>query len=180
MGSSTRPPDNLATELPGHVTHRRDAVLFRASCIAAAGLALWTYWPAFSSYLIDDDFQWIDGAMQLGASRALIVSGRTHFYRPILELYFGLMYSLSGCSAVALHVASVCIHIVNAWFVIALARLITGDSGAGRTLSAMAVRQKANRWPALLRRAALRPDLAKADGPRSQIEQQEQQAECRR
>src|SRR5215216_3907204 len=88
-----------------------------ASLMAAAALVLWTYWPAFGSYLIDDDFQWIDGAMQLGASRAFIVSGRTHFYRPLVELYFGAMYSVFGCSAVALHVASVSLHIINAWLV---------------------------------------------------------------
>jgi hypothetical protein len=98
----------------------RDAQLLIASLIAA-GAVVWTYWPAFSSYLIDDDFQWIDGAMQLGASRALIVTGRTHFYRPIVELYFGIMYALFGCSVLALHVASVCIHIVNAWLVMLVA-----------------------------------------------------------
>ena len=107
--------------------HRRAAAWFTASCIAAAGLVVWVYWPAFSSYLIDDDFQWIDGAMQLGASRALIVTGRTHFYRPVVEFYFGAMYTLFGCSALALHVASVCIHIVNAWLVTLVALRITQD-----------------------------------------------------
>ena len=107
---------------------RRDRTLLVIAFMAAAGAAAWTYWPAFSSYLIDDDFQWIDGAMQLGASRAFVVSGRTHFYRPILELYFGLMYAVFACSARALHVASVCIHIVNAWLVMLLALRMTRDA----------------------------------------------------
>jgi hypothetical protein len=107
---------------------RRNRVLLLAGPLIAAGLALWTYWPAFSSYLIDDDFQWIDGAMQLGASRAFVVSGRTHFYRPILELYFGLMYASFACSALAVHVGSVCIHIVNAWLVMRLGLRMTRDA----------------------------------------------------
>jgi hypothetical protein len=107
---------------------RRNRVLLLTGPLIAAGLALWTYWPAFDSYLIDDDFQWIDGAMQLVASHAFAVSGRTHFYRPILELYFSLMYALFACSALALHVGSVCIHIVNAWLVMLLALRMTRDA----------------------------------------------------
>ena len=106
----------------------RDRTLLVIAFMAAASTAAWTYWPAFSSYLIDDDFQWIDGAMQLGASRAFVVSGRTHFYRPILELYFSLMYAVFACSARALHVASVCIHIANAWLVMLLALRMTRDA----------------------------------------------------
>src|ERR1051325_7512158 len=44
------------------------------------------------------------------------------------------MYAAFGCSALALHVASVCIHIVNAWLVMLLGREIsrTPDCPSGR------------------------------------------------
>jgi hypothetical protein len=88
----------------------------------SAAVAIGAYTPAFDSYLVTDDFQWIEGGMTASPMRILSVSDRVHFYRPAIETYFGLMYAAFGCSARALHVASVVFHVVNIGLVMVLAR----------------------------------------------------------
>src|SRR5918993_5832475 len=94
---------------------------------AAAFLGLWTYFPSVNSYLVTDDFQWIQGGLRFSASDAISVRDRTHFYRPLIELYFAGMQSAFACSARALHVASVTIHLINVGLVMVLARMLNAN-----------------------------------------------------
>jgi hypothetical protein len=96
-----------------------------AAALTAAAITAWTYAGALHTYLLDDDFQWLAGAMQSGAARAFSVAGRTHFYRPVVELYFALFYGVAGCGAAALHLASVVVHGINAALVGAVAWRLT-------------------------------------------------------
>lgn len=96
--------------------------------VLATSVALWTYAPAFGSYLVTDDFQWIDGGMQFTLARLIDIAGRDHFYRPAIEIYFALMQAVSGCSAQALHAASVTVHVINVGLVMRLAFATTGAS----------------------------------------------------
>jgi hypothetical protein len=98
------------------------------SLVVLTALALagwWTYAPALDSYLITDDVQWLAAAMDFSPGHLVQMSGRMHFYRPVVELYFAAMYALSGCDPGALHAASVSLHVLNAALVGVLARAVT-------------------------------------------------------
>jgi hypothetical protein len=96
--------------------------------LLAAVVAVWIYVPAVDSYLVNDDFQWIEGAMTASVARILTVNDRVHFYRPAIEAYFAAMHASFGCSARALHIASVALHLINTGLVMALAILLVGRS----------------------------------------------------
>jgi hypothetical protein len=85
----------------------------------------WTYAPALDSYLITDDVQWLASAMEFSPARLVQISGRTHFYRPVVELYFAAMYTLSGCDPRTLHAGSVMLHVLNAALAGVLAYAVT-------------------------------------------------------
>src|SRR5262249_44191563 len=73
-------------------------------------------------YFFDDDFQWLVGTWSFGASRLFNVSELSHFYRPIIDLYFAAATPLFGGSPTAFHVANVAIHAGNGLMLLALAR----------------------------------------------------------
>ena len=62
--------------------------------------------------------------MTASVTRVLSATGRVHFYRPAIETYFAGMYAAFGCSARALHVASVLVHLANVGLVMILAPAI--------------------------------------------------------
>jgi len=95
--------------------------------VAAACLGWWTYVPNLDSYLVTDDFQWVQGGLQFSLSDPINVSHRTHFYRPVIELYFAAMQGLFPCSARALHATSVSIHLINVGLVMVLAHMIKAN-----------------------------------------------------
>src|SRR5678816_1255353 len=55
----------------------------------------------------------------------------THFYRPVIDVYFGVMTPLLRGSPVLFHEASIVLHIVNVLVVFALARRIGGSDWFG-------------------------------------------------
>jgi hypothetical protein len=54
-------------------------------------------------------------------SNLLDISGQSHFYRPVIELYFWIGSPLFGGSPVAFHLASILLHIANCGLVYLLA-----------------------------------------------------------
>ncbi len=114
--------------------------------------AVATYWPALSSFLVSDDFQWVEGAMVLTPAGLFDLASRTHFYRPAIETHFALMYHGFGCSAVALHAANITLHAANAALVIALAHALTASvavaAAAGLLFATQPALAQAVLWPA--------------------------------
>ena len=94
---------------------RPEAALKAALAGAAAiPLLLWAYAPALSSYLASDDFQWVAAGMTFSLGRLVEIGNRTHFYRPLVEIYFGAASGIAQCSASVFHSLSLLIHALNA------------------------------------------------------------------
>jgi hypothetical protein len=77
-------------------------------------------WAAF----FDDDYQWLVGSWSFEPAQLVAFSGMTHFYRPVIDVYFGVMTPLLRGSPVLFHEASIVLHIVNVLVVFALAQRI--------------------------------------------------------
>ena len=95
---------------------------------------LWIYAPAVNSYLVADDFQWIQGGLRFEPASLVDLSARTHFYRPVVEVYFAATQAAFACSAPALHVASVVVHLVN----VALVTLVAWRFAGGTAFATLA------------------------------------------
>jgi hypothetical protein len=76
---------------------------------ALAGVVLLIYFNALSAYFFEDDFQWLVTRWSFHPSDLLDLSGRTHFYRPIIELASGSPRRLFWRIPRAFH-ASIVLH----------------------------------------------------------------------
>ena len=81
--------------------------------------------------LLADDYSWIDGAHNFDARRAWDIEGRTHFYRPLIEIYFRGAVAVCGNSAECFHVLSISAHVVTSVLVGGLAASLSGVWGIG-------------------------------------------------
>lgn len=92
-----------------------------AAALLLVGAVFLIYWQAIFSYWLDDDFQWLVTRWTFHPSMLVDISGQSHFYRPIIELYFWIGSPLFGGSPVAFHLASILLHIANCGLVYVLA-----------------------------------------------------------
>ena len=97
--------------------------------IAAAALLL--YVPILDAYLWADDFGWLAAGQTFDPMSTFGFLQRTHFYRPLVDLYFDLVTAAFGYDARTLHALNLSLHIVNACLVFAIAnRLLRGVAPA--------------------------------------------------
>jgi hypothetical protein len=87
--------------------------------IAAATLLL--YFPVLNAYLWADDFGWLAAGQTFDPVSTFGFLQRTHFYRPLVDLYFDLVTAVFGYDARSLHALNLSLHIVNACLVFAIA-----------------------------------------------------------
>ena len=91
------------------------------AALVLTGTVFFIYWNALSAYYLDDDFQWLVTRWVFQPSDLVNISGQSHFYRPVIELYFWTASPLFGGSPVAFHLASILLHIANCGLVYLLA-----------------------------------------------------------
>jgi hypothetical protein len=119
---------------------RLRALVFAAGAlglVAAVGLI---YSDAARAYFFNDDFQWLQGARAFRVANLLHIERYTHFYRPVIEIYFYLGRRFFGCAAFPFHLASIGIHLANTLLLYLFARLLTGKQAfAGLTALFFAV-----------------------------------------
>jgi hypothetical protein len=88
------------------------------------------YWRAFKYPYIQDDWYIIDSICKLGnadyLSNIFSATGNL-FYRPVGQLYFLLLYNLSGLDPVGFHIAAILIHCISSLLIVAIANELTGD-----------------------------------------------------
>jgi hypothetical protein len=101
-----------------------------AILVILAGVAV-VYRQAMSGYFFEDDFQWLAGTLTYDPGSVLSLAGRTHFYRPVIELYFWTATALFGGSAALFHFANVVLHAANGILLFTLARQIAHDDRFG-------------------------------------------------
>ena len=93
---------------------------------ALLGAAVAAIYSRTTGYgFFSDDFEWLVGAQQFDPGRLFDLSDRTHFYRPVLELYFHAALAECGRSASCFHWLSVLLHAGTSGLVAALAASIS-------------------------------------------------------
>jgi hypothetical protein len=73
----------------------RDKHRLVASVIIVAA-AVFVYRAAVLAYFFDDDFQWLVGTWAFHPAQLLDVAHLTHFYRPVIDLYFAHVKSFAA------------------------------------------------------------------------------------
>lgn len=116
MGDSTATPQPL---VPPRVATAAGAL----AIVAAVGIV---YRDAAVSYFFNDGLQWIQGSWQFSVLNLLDLSRYSHFYRPIIEIYFFAGRTLFGCAPLPFHLASIGIHLLNTLLLFLLARALSG------------------------------------------------------
>ena len=96
--------------------------------IAAAVLV---YHRALFAYFYDDDFQWLTDSLSFVPSSLWAFGRLTHFYRPVIDLYFAATTHVFHGSPVLLHAASIAVHAANGLVLLALLQRLTGDAFYG-------------------------------------------------
>lgn len=78
--------------------------------------------PSLDAYFFEDDVNWVLEGRVLSLPAVFAVSGQTHFYRPIVALYFLIFAGWFRGSTILLHALNIGLHILNALLVFILAR----------------------------------------------------------
>jgi hypothetical protein len=85
------------------------------------------YHNALSAYFFDDDFQWLVTSWAFHPGQLVAFGSMSHFYRPVIDVYFGAMTPLLGGSPLLFHAASIVLHTATVLVLFALATRIGGD-----------------------------------------------------
>jgi hypothetical protein len=93
-----------------------------ASLVLIGAVAL-IYREAVSAYFFEDDFQWLVTRWSFRPSDLLDLASRSHFYRPVIELYFWIGSAVTASPA-AFHVSSIALHALNGGLLYAVATAI--------------------------------------------------------
>ena len=93
----------------------------RAALVAAVVIV---YHNALWASFFDDDYQWLVGSWSFHPAQLVAFSGMTHFYRPVIDVYFAVMTPLLRGSPILFHEASIVLHMVNVLVVFAVAQRI--------------------------------------------------------
>jgi hypothetical protein len=87
------------------------------------------YHNALWASFFDDDYQWLVGSWSFRPAQLVAFGSMTHFYRPVIDVYFAVMTPLVRGSPILFHEASIVLHAVNVLVVFALAQrfFVGGD-----------------------------------------------------
>jgi hypothetical protein len=96
--------------------------------VAAAAVV---YRAAAFAYFFDDDFSWLVGTWAFQRGQLVDFAHMTHFYRPVIDLYFAIATPLFGGSPTLFHLANIGLHAANGLLLFALARSISGSNAYG-------------------------------------------------
>jgi hypothetical protein len=70
-----------------------------AAAVVLVSTAVIVYHNALSAYFFDDDFQWLVGSWSFRSSQLVAIGSLSHFYRPVIDLYFAAATPAHGSSA---------------------------------------------------------------------------------
>src|SRR5712691_4884622 len=89
------------------------------------------YHNALSASFFDDDFQWLVASWSFRPAQLVAFGSLTHFYRPVIDIYFAVMTPLLGGSPVLFHAASIALHAATVLVVFELAGRLYGPPEGG-------------------------------------------------
>ena len=95
-----------------------------AARVALVFAAVIVYHNALWASFFDDDYQWLVGSWSFRPAQLVAFSSMTHFYRPVIDVYFAVMTPVLRGSPILFHEASIVLHAVNVLAVFAVAERI--------------------------------------------------------
>ena len=72
----------------------------RAALVVAVVIV---YHNALWASFFDDDYQWLVGSWSFHPAQVVAFSSMTHFYRPVIDVYFAVMTPLLRGSPILFH-----------------------------------------------------------------------------
>lgn len=103
------------------------AVLALAVLAAIAAV----YGNAIGAYFYEDDFQWLMSTYTFQPPHVFNIGSYSHFYRPVIELYFWAATPLFAGSPALFHTANIALHAVNALLLFLFVREAAGSDRHG-------------------------------------------------
>jgi Dolichyl-phosphate-mannose-protein mannosyltransferase len=89
------------------------------------------YWRAVGAYFYEDDFAWLASTFTFQPVHIFDIGAYSHFYRPVIELYFWAAAPVFGGSPALFHAASIVFHVLNAVLLFLFVREATGSERYG-------------------------------------------------
>jgi hypothetical protein len=89
------------------------------------------YHNALSAYFFDDDFQWLVTSWSFHPGQLVDVAAMSHFYRPVIDVYFAVLTPLLRGSPVLFHAASIALHVAVVFVLFELAQRLWGPPSGG-------------------------------------------------
>jgi Dolichyl-phosphate-mannose-protein mannosyltransferase len=109
--------------------HRSSPLATALGALGLTAAVFVIYHSATISYFFNDDFHWLAAAPLFRLGHVVHLDDYTHFYRPVIEIYFHAGRQVFGCDPMPFHVASIVIHLINTLLLFLLARALTGRDG---------------------------------------------------
>lgn len=97
-----------------------------AAVIALLAACLYVPAGTLGAYLARDDFQWLNDARNVGIGHAFVLSGRSHFYRPVVEVWWVGATHVCGAATGCYHLLELLLHIANGVLVLFLTARVFG------------------------------------------------------
>src|SRR5688500_5069190 len=102
-----------------------------APALAVAAAIAAVYWKAVGAYFYEDDFQWLMSTFTFQPWHIFDIGAYSHFYRPVIELYFWAAAPLFDGSPALLHAANIALHAANALLLFLFVREATNSERHG-------------------------------------------------
>ena len=126
-------------------------VLFGLAFVVGLAVALVQYREALAHFFIIDDFVWLHCAWQTQSDPTHIFNLHiSNFFRPVVHIYFAVVFALFGKSAVAYHLGNLVVHALCTALLTVVARQLTRDrlvaAATGLTFALMSLYADAVVW----------------------------------
>jgi len=102
-----------------------------APALAVMAAIVAVYWKAVGAYFYEDDFQWLMSTFTFQPWHIFNIGAYSHFYRPVIELYFWAATPLFDGSPALFHTANIALHAVNALLLFLFVREATTSGRHG-------------------------------------------------
>ena len=97
-----------------------------AALVALIAAGLYVSFGTLGAYLARDDFQWLNDARDLGVRHAFVLTGRSHFYRPVVEAWWVGATHVCGAGTGCYHLLALLLHITNGILLLFLTARVFG------------------------------------------------------
>ena len=118
------------------VPKTRTLLLVLLGCAAGSAL-LYVSFGTLSAFLASDDFGWLGNARVVTWNQWFIVPGRTHFYRPVVEMWFAALTPVCDYNPRCYHAFSIGVHAANTALFCALVTRVGGSVKYGAAAAAI-------------------------------------------